>query len=213
MPTATETSTAPAQRTSRIASNLPVLENLAALYPHLFGATFQPMKRGIFQDLMAAHPQHFDKESLKSALSVHTRSTRYLQAVANGQQRFDLQGQAVEAIAPEHIHHAVMEVFRRRQGRSSEDLRPKLRARILQIFQASGMTAEAYAELVQTRDEVANAILDEVLSVARDQAAKAEALLRAFKASGLSVAAFAEMYGLDTHSTARTLDSARRRSA
>jgi ProP effector len=171
------------------------------------------MKRGIFQDLMAAHPQHFDKESLKSALSVHTRSTRYLQAVASGQQRFDLQGQAVEAIAPEHAHHAVMEVFRRRQGRSTEDLGPKLKVRIFQIFQASGLTADAYAERVQTRDAAANAILDEVLSAARDQAAKAEALLRAFNASGLSAAAFADMYGLDAQSTARTLDTARSRSA
>lgn len=162
---------------------------------------------------MAAHPEHFDKESLKSALSVHTRSTRYLQAVANGQQRFDLQGQAVEAIAPEHVHHALLEVFRRRQVRSTEDLGPKLKARILQIFQASGMTAEAYAERVLTRDEAANAVLDEVLSAAREQAARAEALLRAFNASGLSIAAFSDMYGLDAHSTARTLDSARSRSA
>ena len=56
----------------------PVLEQLADLYPHLFGAVFRPLKRGIFQDLLAAHPDAFEREALKVALGIHTRSTRYL---------------------------------------------------------------------------------------------------------------------------------------
>jgi ProP effector len=116
----------------------PVLEKMAALYPQLFGAVFLPLKRGIFQDLLEAHPDAFERESLKAALSMHTRSTRYLTAVAAGEQRHDLQGQAVEAMAPEHVHHALLEVFRRRQMRSKEDLRPKLIARIVVAYEASG---------------------------------------------------------------------------
>ncbi|MGP1682413.1 MAG: ProQ/FINO family protein, partial [Giesbergeria sp.] len=108
----------------------PALEQLAALYPPLFGAVFRPLKRGIFQDLMAAHPEAFEKDALKQALAIHTRSTRYLQAVAAGQQRHDLQGQPVEAMAPEHVHHALVEVYKRRQGRGQDDLLPRLRARI-----------------------------------------------------------------------------------
>ena len=54
----------------------PVLEQLAGLYPHLFGAVFRPLKRGIFQDLLAAHPDAFEREALKVALGIHTRSTR-----------------------------------------------------------------------------------------------------------------------------------------
>ena len=50
-------------------ASLPVLEKLAELYPHLFGAVFLPLKRGIFQDLLAAHPEVFETESLKAALS------------------------------------------------------------------------------------------------------------------------------------------------
>ena len=73
---------------------LPVLEKLAALYPHLFGDMFLPLKRGIFQDLLAAHPDAFERETLKDALAFHTRSTRYLSSVAAGHQRHDLQGQA-----------------------------------------------------------------------------------------------------------------------
>ena len=190
---------------------LPVLEKLAALYPHLFGDMFLPLKRGIFQDLLAAHPDAFERETLKDALAFHTRSTRYLSSVAAGHQRHDLQGQAVEAMAPEHVHHALLEVFRRRQGRANEDLRPKLIERIVQAFEASGLSREAYAELVRSRDEDANAALDEALAEAAARSAKDEALLRAFEASGQkTVQAFADMYGMDSRAATLSLNRARR---
>jgi sRNA-binding protein len=188
----------------------PVLERLAALHPALFGAVFLPLKRGIFQDLLAAHPDIFEREALKAALSVHTRSTRYLSAVASGQQRHDLQGQPVEAMAPEHVHHALLEVFRRRQIRTQEDLRPKLRGRLLQAFEASGLSREAYTELVRSKDEAANQLLDEALAQSSERAARAEALLRAFEASGQTVEAFADMYGLEPQTAIRTLAQARK---
>ncbi|HMA06344.1 MAG TPA: ProQ/FINO family protein [Ramlibacter sp.] len=188
----------------------PVLEQLARLYPKLFGAVFLPLKRGIFQDLLAAHPDMFERETLKEALGFHTRSTRYLVEVAAGRQRHDLQGQPVEAMAPEHVYQALVEVFRRRQARSRDDLRPKLRERIVQAFEESGLARDAYAQLVRGRDEAANALLDEALAEAAMRIAKDEALLRAFDASGRSVEAFADMYGLDPRGAARSLERARR---
>ena len=188
----------------------PVLEQLARLYPQLFGAVFLPLKRGIFQDLLAAHPDVFERDTLKEALGFHTRSTRYLVEVAAGRQRHDLQGQPVEAMAPEHVYQALVEVFRRRQQRSREDLRPKLRERIVQAFEESGLAREAYAQLVRGRDEAANALLDEALAAAAERSAKDEALLRAFDASGRSVEAFADMYGLEPRVAARSLERARR---
>ena len=67
-------------------------------------------------------------------------------------------------MAPEHVHHALLEVFRRRQIRTQEDLRPKLRGRLLQAFEASGLSREAYTELVRSKDEAANQLLDEALA-------------------------------------------------
>ena len=192
------------KRTSR-PDVLAVLEKMAALYPQLFGAVFLPLKRGIFQDLLEAHPDAFERESLKAALSMHTRSTRYLTAVAAGEQRHDLQGKPVEAMAPEHVHHALLEVFRRRQMRGKEDLRPKLMARIVAAFEASGLAPLAYAELVRSRDEGANAVLDEAMAEAQARAAKTEALLQAFKASGKKVEEFADMYGMDPRAVSRML--------
>lgn len=184
---------------------LPVLETMAALYPHIFGAVFLPMKRGIFQDLLEAHPDTFERDSLKAALSLHTRSTRYLAAVASGQDRHDLQGKPVEAMAPEHVYHALLEVVRRRQSRSKEDLRPKLVQRIVSACEASGLTPQAYGDLVRGRDDAANALLDDAMAEASARAAKTEALLNAFNASGKSLEVFAEMYGLDPRAVGRML--------
>ncbi|MDZ4280643.1 MAG: ProQ/FINO family protein [Hydrogenophaga sp.] len=191
----------------------PMLDQLAELYPALFGAEFLPMKRGIFQDLLEAHPDTLDKEGLKAALALHTRSTRYLTAVASGQPRCDLSGQPVEDLAPEHVHHALVEVFRRRQGRAPQDLKPKLRQRIEQAFEASGLGAEAYAALVQTRDETVNALTQEALDAVVARAAKDAALLRAFEASGKTVDEFADMYGMGGADANRTLERARARAA
>lgn len=211
LPTSPETETptadAPAA-TSKRASRpdvFPVLEKMAEFYPHMFGATFLPMKRGIFQDLLDAHPDVFEKDSLKAALAHHARSTRYLTTVASGEDRHDLQGKPVEAMAPEHVHHALLEVFRRRQTRSKEDLRPKLVQRIVVACEASGLTPQAYGELVRGRDEAANALLDEAMAEAGARTAKTEALLKAFKASGKTVEVFADMYGMDPRAVSRML--------
>ncbi|MES2185468.1 MAG: ProQ/FINO family protein [Pseudomonadota bacterium] len=194
-----------------------MLEQLAGLYPRLFGAVAVPLKRGVFQDLLDAHPEVFERDGLKAALGLHTRSTRYLQGVATGQQRCDLQGQPVEALAPDHIYHALVELWRRREGRTPEAeraaLRDHWRSRIARAFEASGLERTAYAERMRNRDEVAGVMLDEALAEAAGHAARDEALLRAFEASGGTVETFADTYGLDPRVAGRTLDHARRRRA
>ena len=191
----------------------PLLEQLAKWHPALFGEQLVPFKRGIFEDLLAAHPE-LEKEALKTALQQHTRSGRYLAAMASGQQRHDLNGQPVEATLPEHVHHALIEVFRRRQQRTPEDLMPKLRNRIVIAYEASGLTREEYAERVQGRDEKTNALVADALAEADARAAKDEALLRSFQLSGqTSEQEFAEMYGMNPRQVAQQLERARRRNA
>ncbi|GAB1385155.1 hypothetical protein MASR1M59_03030 [Melaminivora sp.] len=188
----------------------PLLDQLAQWHPQLFGAQLLPLKRGIFHDLLAAHGPAIDKDALKQALALHTRSTRYLNAVAQGQQRHDLSGQPVEALAPEHIHHALLEVFRRRKPRDGEDLTVKLRRRLAQAFEASGLTREAYDSLVRGRDERANTLLDQAFAEVAERDARAEALLRAFTASGSTPEQFADMYGMHPREVARQLERARK---
>ncbi len=194
------------QRVARRPSVLPVLEKLAELYPQLFGAEFRPLKLGIFQELLASHPELFERASLKAALGVHTRSTAYLQSVAAGKPRHDLQGVAVAAVAPEHVYLALMELFRRLQSRSAQDLRPKLRKQVLAAFQSSGLSRQDYQALMHGSDDDANALLTEALAEHDQECARQEALRNAFEASGKTVDEFAAMYGMDPREVGRALE-------
>lgn len=189
---------APARKTraARTAEAMPVLEKLFALYPALFGAEFLPLKRGIFQDLMQAHPDAFDKASLKEALSVHTRSTRYLQAMASAKPRHDLQLQAVEPVAPEHVYAAVIELYRRRQTRKLPDALSRLQRELTHAVQVSGLGRMEYLGLAANAEPEVAAALEEVLGQVERQRAKDAALLQAFDAAGKSVIEFAFAYGV-----------------
>jgi ProP effector len=191
----------------------PVLDQLAMLHPVLFGETLRPLKRGIYEDLLAAHPGVLEKDSLKAALALHARSTRYLTVTASGQQRHDLSGQPVEALTPEQVHHALIEVFRRRGARSREDLRPQLRQRILKAYEASGLSPDDYTQRVQGRDEEVNQLTRDALAEVSARAAREDALLRAFEASGKGINEFADMYGLHILDANRSLERARARQA
>ena len=187
----------------------PVLQHLFALYPKMFGPQFLPLKLGVFQDLLALHPEVFKKADLKIALGLHARSTRYLESVASGLQRHDLNGEAVEPVAPEHVHHAIMEVFRRRQARSNQDLRPYARSQLFGAIEASGLSREDYLLCIRQQDEISTALLDDVFAELAEQAAKRDALFKMFEASGKSVAEFADMYGMNPDEVAWTLERVR----
>ena len=180
----------------------PVLQKLFELYPHLFGNAFLPLKLGTYQDLMAANPEVFQKDSLKAALGFHARSTRYLQCVADGNKRHDLQGNAVEDVSPEHVYLALLELFRRRvisnaKARTKLNLRPIFRKQLIAAFVASGLSRQDYQLRVQNADAEATALLEEALAEHDAKQAKQTALKRAFDSSGKKAAEFADMYGLE----------------
>ncbi|MDP3700717.1 MAG: ProQ/FINO family protein [Hylemonella sp.] len=192
-------------------SALPVLEQLFNLYPHLFGAEFLPLKRGIFQDLLERHPEVFQRDSLKAALAVHARSTRYLQCVAAGKARHDLDGAAVEEVAPEHVFQTLVELHRRRQARTQENLAPKLLAQLSAAFEASGLSRQDYLARVPAQEGAIMALLDEALSVSAEKIARQEALNRAFEASGKSAREFADMYGVHERDVIKSALACKRR--
>lgn len=199
-----------------------LLAELAQRYPKLFGENPLPLKRGIFQDLASAHPE-LQAEALKQALGLHTRSQRYLQAVANSQARRDLQLHAVEPMAVEHSFHALAELYRRKQRRAAqaaqESQRPALQQQAREWFQQrlgkaierSGLAAQAYAQAAQSRDPDILAMLQAAIEQATLQAAREQAMLEAFEASGVELAQFAEMYGLTAQAAEHMLVRARLR--
>lgn len=199
-----------------------LLAELAQRYPKLFGEHPLPLKRGIFQDLVSAHPE-LEAEALKQALGLHTRSHRYLQAVANNQARRDLQLHAVEPMAAEHSFHALAELYRRKQRRAAqaaqESQRPALQEQAREWFmqrlgkaiERSGLAAQAYAQAIQIRDPDIQAMLQTAIEQATLQAAREQAMLEAFEASGAELAQFAEMYGQTLQATEHMLMRARLR--
>lgn len=183
----------------------PLLQKLFELYPRLFGARFLPLKIGVFEDLVAAHPQALPAADLKVALGLHTRSTRYIEAVASGLPRHDLQGKPTEPVAPEHVHHAILELYKRRSGRAPEQARERAVAQLAAAIEASGLGREAYRERFTSPDDAVHAMLEDALALVAQRGARREALQNAFKASGKTVAEFAEMYGLHPGEAKRLL--------
>ena len=94
---------------------------------------------------------------------------------------------AVDDVAPEHIYLSMLELFRRRQSRAREDLRPKFIAQLIAAVEASGLTNLEYMSKVQTKDDEATALLEEALAELDQKLAKQEALVRAYEASGKSL--------------------------
>ena len=89
---------------------------LAQHFPALFGAgVIKPLKLRIQVDIQQRAPGVFSRKSLSLFLQRHTTGTAYLRAlVAEGAKRFDLDGQPVGDIAPEHRDAAGVELERRR---------------------------------------------------------------------------------------------------
>jgi sRNA-binding protein len=186
----------------------PLLHTLYDLYPKVFGAQALPLKLGVFHELVASHPDLLEAKTLREALGQHTRSTRYLEQVATGAPRHDLQANPVESMAPEHVHQAIMEVARRDRTSNSPAGQAKLRMRLRNAFEASGLSRGAYAEQVKPPLEAWNALLDHAYTEEGTAAAKREALLKAFEASGHTLVQFADMYGMDFGSTETSLKQA-----
>lgn len=195
-PTAPTAARAPAAGRKAPRPTHPLLHKLFELHPRLFGARFLPLKLGIFEDLVAAHPQALPAAELKVALGLHTRSTRYIEALASGLARHDLQAQPVEPVAPEHVHHAILELFKRRSGKAPEKAREQAVQQLANAIEASGLGREGYRERFTPTDADLQALVDEALAKVAQKNARREALQKAFQASGKTLEAFAEMYGL-----------------
>lgn len=208
--TTTPTTQAEGKRTRKPQRPIhPALHTLFELYPRLFGARFLPLKVGVYDELMAAHPDRFSAEDLKGALQQHTRSNRYLEAVASGLQRHDLQGQPVEPVAPEHVHHAILELYRRKAGTPQEAAaRTRAVQQLVEAIERSGLGRDGYRERFGLGGhESTRALLEEALDVIGQRSARQEAMKRAFAASGQTVEAFAEMYGMEPAEVRRLVEA------
>ncbi|HEY5762165.1 MAG TPA: ProQ/FINO family protein [Rhodocyclaceae bacterium] len=99
-----------------------VLQTLRESFPAF--ASFQPLAIGIHEAVNARLPDLVAAE-LKTALRIHTKSTRYLKSMATAKHRVDLDGNPAGDITDEQRAHAaelLKERFRKdRERRDAED--------------------------------------------------------------------------------------------
>lgn len=78
----------------------------------------KPLAIGIDKQLIALLPDT-NRKILRLAMGMHTRSLRYMKAMEKATTRFDLDGNATDAITEEHRAHA-SEVMRERFKKDAE---------------------------------------------------------------------------------------------
>lgn len=76
----------------------------AAIFPKDSPDT-KPLKVGIFEDLVAAHPE-IDKPALSSFVREYTQKTRYHRAMVSCSHRVDLDGNPCQAVGEPHRERA-----------------------------------------------------------------------------------------------------------
>lgn len=150
-------------------------QQLRQLWPALFAGAPKPLKLRIQLDIQERAPGTFTKPALSAFFRRYTGSTSYLQAVAHGKQRFDLDGQPSGEISDEHRQAARDELARRRanqeQRRALEEEQRHNRARLLHDYERTTLTRANFCALKQ----VADAELDGLLEIARQEAAQRRA--------------------------------------
>lgn len=96
-----------------------VIEFLASRFPASFSVKgpAKPLKIGIFNEISERLGEEDDvsKTQVRHALRRYTNSWRYLEAVAKGGMRVDLDGQDAEALTEEHVQHAQAQLAESKQ--------------------------------------------------------------------------------------------------
>jgi ProP effector len=110
----------------------PVLETLSATFPVFRDG--QPMAIGIHKAIKLRLPD-ISEGSLRMALKGYTASTKYLKAIANGKQRFDLDGNPAGEVTAEQRQQALETIkdrFRKAAERKKAEQEDKERQEKLQ---------------------------------------------------------------------------------
>jgi ProP effector len=92
----------------------PIIARMAELCPQcifVYEGRRQPLKTGIYADIIAKVAGAITPDELKLALRSYVRNIGYQKAMARpGAMRIDIEGNPVEAVAPEHMASAAKAV-------------------------------------------------------------------------------------------------------
>lgn len=180
----------PAATGTPVLSPAECAQQLAALFPALFGKRARPLKLRIQADIQARAPGVFTKAVLSAFLRRYTGSTSYLQSLAHSTERFDLDGNPAGELSEEHREQARQEVQRRRalreerfalereaaraaqekerEAQRADEEGRRERARLLRDFETTRLTRANFCAL----KGIAEPELEGRLAMARQEAAQ-----------------------------------------
>jgi ProP effector len=89
-------------KTARRARIAAIIELLCGRFPHTFSRRgSQPLKIGVYGDVLAALGEAVRPRDLQSALRFYTSNRSYLRALSAGSYRIDLDGKPAGTVTPE----------------------------------------------------------------------------------------------------------------
>jgi ProP effector len=169
---------------------------LAELFPALFKGPARPFKLRIQVDIQERAPGEFTKQTLSAFFRRHTGSTSYLQAVAKGEHRFDLDGNPAGELSEEHRQLAQEELARRRE-------RQLERRQQEQADRKAAFKAQAQQQRAQQRDQ------QQAERAQHDERRQRVQLLRDFESTRLTEANFCALKGIQPDALPALLAQAR----
>ncbi|CAG0962279.1 hypothetical protein RHDC4_00762 [Rhodocyclaceae bacterium] len=177
--------------TTEVATELSVPE-LRRMYSVVLSTSARrPLKIGIRDDLLAAHPGRISAKTAYQLLGTHTKQPSYLAAIVKGGPRYGLNGEVAGEVTEKERAWAIERLAALRAVSEGAHMVRKERSILLKKYEASGLDEGEFAQ----QQGIPLSALHSQLDTARtERLARHQArvkLVTALEASGLSMEEFA----------------------
>lgn len=180
-------------------------QSICQLYPEVFGSHIRPLKIGIANDLMAAHPA-LPKKLMHTILGGHTRRVAYIAALAAGGPRYALDGTPSGEVTEQERSDARARLKTIRESKQENQLAEKARSQILKDYEANTLSFAEFAEhRGMSHDQLTSDPDKARHERARRHAARLK-LVESYKSSGLDIETFAAKSGKSVAQVTRAIN-------
>lgn len=189
------------------------IQDLAKRFPLLFNSHLaRPLKIGVGRDIAEAYKGLYPEFSVRGFLERYTKSSFYLEAMAKGGSRFDLDGKPDGIVTPGQIAWARDELRRRGEIENAQAKRKDL----LKKIKWSKLSPRQYAIQHQLDQNQIQSQYDRATNEREKRHARARQVVGRYEASGLTVEKFAALLEppirpVDMHRMIKKVSAARER--
>lgn len=173
-------------------------KTLRERFESVFATETLPLKVGIKQDILTALGTKFSKKVVELAVGRHVRQEGYLRSLKAGRPRYGLGGQedGRVTLGEEQQANAALDALMRARSGWSEPAQVRSNLQLLKRFEASGRSAESFADQVGLAKEDLVARLRRAEEARTEKRRQAEELVSRWRASGSSMRGFCKKEGI-----------------